>query len=435
MSVSANASPSTGWQIGGTRGPSEGGLFVLPVAGEGRKGPVAAWVTTAGLARAVEKRLGWAEIVSPLGRQSPLSAYANATPMRVSQQPANRKGRTPQVLITAAKDVRNARRAWLRRHVIANDRTMPVDSLRFVWQRHELFHDEGLRAARLWGVPSVLSVHAVQVDEAAAWGVRRPLWGRPLRHASEVRRFRSADLVTTVSDALAAAVASCGVEEKQILVLPNGVDTAHFRRMETAALRTALGLDDLDLVVGWSGSFRGFHGLSYAVEAVAAVQRSGYRVGLLLLGDGVQRKALLSEANAMGVRDVVSPGTVSYEDMPKYLNCMDVGLVLSNADEGFHYSPVKLREYAATGRAIIAHRIGQMQQELDDGVDSLLVAPGNASQLASAMRKLIPLEVHSRLGQAARHKAEREWDWTQRVDDLLNALSSREAICKRGKTP
>jgi hypothetical protein len=58
--------------------------------------------------------------------------------------------------------------------------------VRFVWQRHELFHTAGLDLAAALGVPSVLFVPAPLMWQARQWGVRRPGWSHLLEQFGEV---------------------------------------------------------------------------------------------------------------------------------------------------------------------------------------------------------------------------------------------------------
>jgi glycosyltransferase involved in cell wall biosynthesis len=403
------------------------GLFVLPEVGQRRLGPVAAWITTGGLACAAERRYGHAQILSPRGLQPPKEALRHATQQQQPGRRAAYKRHVPEAVITAAKDARSALRAPGAIDLeLLGPGTRP---LRFVWQRHELFHHEGLTIARRFGTPLVLSVHAVQVDEAAGWGVRRPGWGRALRWASETRKFHSADVVTAVSDEVAASIASLGIDERKLLVLPNGVDTDAFTpTIDGGGVRARLGIAPRELVVGWSGSFRTFHGLDTALEAIAQLQRDDVEIALLLLGDGLGRQSVAEQAQRLGIRRLIMPGTVAYEKMPSHLAAMDIALVLAAPGQPFHYSPVKLREYAASGKAILGHEVGQIAKDLKHGRDCMLVPAGDAAALAEAIRLLTDPRRRHDLGSAAARKAQERWSWDTRLGDLDEFLARSSSI-------
>jgi glycosyltransferase involved in cell wall biosynthesis len=100
------------------------------------------------------------------------------------------------------------------------------------------------------------------------------------------------------------------------------------------------------------------------------------------------------------------------------------------ADGGeFFGSPTKLYEYMASGRPIVASRLGQMGEVLTDGESALLVPPDDADALAEAIVRLIDDGcLRARLGQAARAAAEAHHTWRQNAERVLTCLEGeREA--------
>lgn len=413
----------------GTVGSGAGGrgaVFVLPGVGRGRSGPVAAWVTTGGWASGAERVLGAAWVLSDEGVFAPAEAMSRAAVTGAAPAGPPRRWRrmVPEPVITLVKDVRRAAAA---RDASLATAAGPWDGreLAFVWQRHELFRTCGFRLARRLGVPVVLSVHALQVREARSWGVTRPGWSALAERRGELPQLRAADVVACVSEEVAAQVTALGVDGDRVLVTPNGVDLGHFRpRPEAAALRARLGLGDR-FVVGWSGSFRGFHGLDQALESMALLQDERPEIALLLIGDGLQRPRLEARARELGLRSVRFIGAVPYEDMPAHLSACDAGLVLAPAAGAFHYSPVKLREYMACGLPVVAHAAGELESVLRDRVDALVVPRGSPAALAAALRELATdPALAARLGAHSEEAAGR-WAWDKPVLRVLEALGGR----------
>jgi glycosyltransferase involved in cell wall biosynthesis len=74
--------------------------------------------------------------------------------------------------------------------------------------------------------------------------------------------------------------------------------------------------------------------------------------------------------------------------VPQYLALMDVAVAPYPAVEDFYFSPLKLFEYMACSRAVVASRIGQVAEVIADGFTGLLYEPGNHEALRACIRRL-----------------------------------------------
>lgn len=393
-------------------------IFALSGSTAGQQGPVAALVSTAGWAAAAQRVLGEAWIATPAGVLDPEEARRAGSGRHLASATARTWPRLiPVTAKVAARDVLQ----WNRGRGAAIDPGGPWSGhdIAFVWQRHEVFHTAGLDLADRLGVPSVLFVTAPQVWEAEQWGVRRPGWGRWLERVGEQPALQRADLVACGTDEIARQVGKLGVADDRMLVTPTGVDLDLFApAVRGEEVRRELGLDD-QFVVGWVGSFRRFHALENAIHAVAGMDGAT----LLLVGDGPERRRLEQLAADEGAR-VVFTGTVPHSELPRHLAAMDAALVVASADSSFHYSPLKLAEYLASGLPVVAPRSGQLVERLHDGTDALLVDPGDPDALAAALRRLrTDAELRDHLAAGARRAAEASWSWDLQVRRLLDALA------------
>lgn len=395
---------------------ARGAIFVLAATVAGQRGPVAALLSTAGWAAAARRVLGRSWVVTPAGTCTPeeVRAQGSASDMTSSGVGSWRR-QVPPVVKTAVKDLRLAPRS--RRRVVPGG---PWDdtALAFVWQRHELFHTAGIELARALAVPSVLFVPATLVWEAREWGVARPGWGAALERVGERPALRAADVVACGTDAVAEQAVRLGTPPDRVLVTPTGVDLDLFSDpLDRGAARRRLGIGDR-FVVGWVGSFRGFHSLDVIVDAVAQLEGTT----LLLVGDGPERSAVEDRARRLGV-DVRCTGTVPHADLPAHLAAMDAAVVAARAGPAFHYSPLKLAEYLAAGLPVVAPAVSHLQARLEDGVDALLVPPGDTAALVAALVRLRDDPgARAEMGAAALRSAAREWSWDRQVRRTLDRL-------------
>lgn len=395
-----------------------GAVFVVAGSSTAQQGPVAALVSTAGWAAAAQRVLGESWIETPGGAMSPADARREGSrPTLVGTEQGSLRRRVPVPVKTAVKDLRSWRRA--RRFHIDRVGAWSGSQVAFVWQRHELFQDAGLRLARSLGVPSVLFVPATVIWESERWGAGRPGWSGWLERRGEGPALTAADLVAVGSGEVEDQVQRLGVAPARILHTPSGVDLDLFDGAADAQrVRHRLGLDGR-FVVGWTGSFRRFHAVEQAVDAAATVDDAT----LLLVGDGPERARVEAYARTRAVPAVFT-GTVAHADLSDYLAAMDVALVLAPADEAYHYSPLKLAEYLAAGRAVVAPALGQPAERLTHEVDALLVPPHDVGVLSAALQRLREdPALRERIGARAREVAVTDWSWDTQVRRVVDALA------------
>lgn len=407
---------------------TDGPLFVLPIPAGSRPTPNASWITTGGLASAARQRWGEAWVVTPNGIFSPEEVLERASKLAKSSGPIQRRFRwVPQIVRTAAKDVRLLIRAMRFRKAVSRSSSIG-DCFDFVWQRHVPFHRAGLALGKSVNCPVILSVHALMVQEARQWGVRRPGWGSLMERFGEKRLIQEADLVACVSNEVAELVRSKGVSEDRIIVTPNGVDLQRFRPTKPdLSTQRKLGLDGDRFVLGWVGSFRAFHGLERLLDAMEDLQNRGRSITLLLIGTGPGLQTVKAYVDQRDIRNISFAGGFPHDRMPQVLSVLHAAVVMGPPGTQFHYSPVKIREYMAMGLPVIAGRLGELDRILTDGNDAILVDPSSTAELTRAIETLMDdPELRTRLGVQARQRIARIGSWEDVLKNLIDRIHQLE---------
>ena len=288
------------------------------------------------------------------------------------------------------------------------------DGVSLVYQRYSLNNVAGVMLARRWDVPLVVEANASEVEWRRAAGALR--YSR-LGEACERLVLGGANRVVTVSDNAAETIRSRLAEPGRLKVVPNGVEQQRF----AAARPRALPFGDDALIVGFAGLFYPWHGVRTLAGAFARMHDERPAARLVLVGDGEDRahvEAILAERGKAEV--ALLAGSVPADDVPSYLASFDIAATPHTAGQDFIGSPVKVFEYMAAGRAIVASNIAQIGQILRDEETALLVPPGDEEQLAEALVRLHDdAALRTRLGQAAAVEAAREHSWDARVAEIL----------------
>ncbi len=294
--------------------------------------------------------------------------------------------------------------------------------------RHALFSKAGLTLARSLDCPCVLEVNAPLIEE------RRRYWGLTLeREAEAVERtvFAGVDQLVAVSEGVRAYLLRYDAPFDRIVVLPNGVNLAHFHpEVDGSPVRHRYELEG-KLVIGFSGSLKPWHGVDLLLRAFASVyntlsrreQAGGAMPHLLIIGDGPQREQLMQLSHELEVSAAVTfTGVVPHAEIPVYLAALDIAVAPYVFSDEFYFSPLKVMEYLAMGRATIAPRLGQLPSLLQSiaGPCGLLYSADNQHELAAALLRLSDDgELRRRLGTRAAAQARLRPSWQTIAQQII----------------
>jgi glycosyltransferase involved in cell wall biosynthesis len=229
-------------------------------------------------------------------------------------------------------------------------------------------------------------------------------------------------------------VASCGAPKPHIHLMPNGVNLQRFARLREdhgINVRSQYRLDGKN-VIGFVGSLKPWHGTETLLAAFQRLHASDASTHLLIVGDGPEREALETSAQALGLRGAITfTGNVSHQAIPHYLAAMDITVAPYVPNENFYFSPIKIFEYMAMGRPVVAGSIGQVQEIIAEGETGLLYEPGNVAQLTMALTKLArDAQLCRRLGANARTWVQKERTWENNAQQVVEIA---EALIKKRK--
>ncbi len=287
-----------------------------------------------------------------------------------------------------------------------------------IYERYNLFFHAGAWLKRKTGLPLILEVNAPLAAERAEHG---DLFFKRWAHASETAIWRAADMVLPVTNALADYVRAAGVPDAHIDVIQNGVDDHFLTPQDPAPVRARYGLDD-KLVLGFTGFVRDWHGLDRAVQFLAQAPQKDLH--LFVVGDGPAREGLETLARDIGVADRVTfAGVVQREEMASHVAAFDIALqpaVVSYA------SPLKLFEYMAQGKPVIAPDSANIREVLTAGEDGVLFTD---SEFETALTRLVgDAGLRARLGDAAATTVkQRDYTWAgnaRRVEAIAEKLKA-----------
>jgi glycosyltransferase involved in cell wall biosynthesis len=214
---------------------------------------------------------------------------------------------------------------------------------------------------------------------------------------------------------------------EKIVHLPNGVSP--LAESPGADVRAELGISpSVPLVVSVS-VLRAQKALDVLVRAAQIVHAALPEVRFLIVGDGPERDSLAALVRHLGLEEVVLLSG----------HRSDVGDVLAASEivassSAFEGSPLALMESIGAGKPVVATRVGGVPEIVRDGIEGLLVPPGDPTALADALLTLLrDPGLRERMGSAGRERQRTEFDLRVMVDRLEALYESLFARTERAR--
>ncbi len=223
------------------------------------------------------------------------------------------------------------------------------------------------------------------------------------------------------------------VPADRVSITTAGVDTDRFRPMDGSAMRRKYGLEGKKVVV-YVGEMSAWHGIDVLVRAMALLG-DDYRA--LILGKNAGKLKPL--ATELGVMDRLAfTGQVGHDEVPAYIAAADLGAApydpaggLAMDRFGFYFSPIKMFEYMACGKPIVASDIDIVRDIVRESGCGLLSRPGDPESLAAAIRALMESPDRASMGIAGLRACKEKYNWDRVGGDIAVELK-RLAESRRG---
>jgi glycogen synthase len=258
----------------------------------------------------------------------------------------------------------------------------------------------GAAAARLHRLPLVLTVHTSLRHTLALSDLRSAIsktLGGPIERWGE----HSADAVLAITPRLFRLLVSDGVEADRVHLIPPGVNPSLFEGPFEDPF-SGVGRPRV-LFVGRLAPQKGVRAL---VAAAGLLEDESAQV--LLVGDGPERPALQREAERLGVGGRLHfVGFLAHDRLPAVMSHADL-LVLPSLYEELG---TVLLEAMQAGLPIVASKTGGIPDVIEDGVNGMLVPPGDPKAIALAIDRLLANRDLARRLSEGTQEGGKDYDW------------------------
>ncbi|WP_345976584.1 glycosyltransferase [Sulfurimonas sp. HSL3-7] len=274
-----------------------------------------------------------------------------------------------------------------------------------------------LIAARRLGIPFVYEVRGL-------WEITRastlPGWGETerftLESSLEALVAKEADQVVAITSGLKDELVRRGVDEAKITIIPNAINTEHFKPLEpNEALRKKIGLKDAP-TIGYVGSIVDYEGLDDLVEALSLLKRNGVSFNFLLIGDGNALAGIRQKVAELELEDdVFILGRIPHHEVQDHYSLIDITPFPRKPLQVCEMvSPLKPFEAMAQQKTVIASSVDALQEIVQDGKTGLLFEKGNVEDLAAKLSAVLTDKaLRERLAEKGKEWVLANRDWSQ----------------------
>lgn len=328
----------------------------------------------------------------------------------------------------------------------------------YIYTRLSLGNSVPAQLSRDLQIPLIVEYNGSEISMQRSFDARAPYFYEDIYLKAEELAFCQASVVSVISTQVKSDLVGRGVDAAKILVNPNGADLVSYAPAdpeEKAQIRRSLGCSDADRIVGFTGTFGGWHGIDVLAAAIPRVCAALPQAKFLVIGDGSHKPLLDAAVSTAGLDErVIRVGRVPQSEGARLLKACDIYVSPHNShmvDSPFFGSPTKIFEYMALGGGIVASDLEQIGEVLAPALRAtaltqpassvtheraVLCTPGDVDEFVDAVVHLIERpEIGAALGRNARQAVVDHYSWTKHVERLWAfALERRQVTARRLET-
>lgn len=240
--------------------------------------------------------------------------------------------------------------------------------------------------SRIFDIPIILEINGLGIAERSLSRVNKRTYA--LVSIIESKLFNYAKKIIVVSPGIKQGLANMyNINLDKFVTISNGVNITLFKILDSEVCRNKLDLDVNSKYVCFVGSFAPWHGLEYLIKAAPSILKKVPNTKFILIGDGKEKEFIIQLINKLKLsNDFFFHDTIPHKEIPIYINACDVCVILKRKD--IPGSPLKLREYMACGKPVIATRSTDFNI-LNESNAGILVNPENTVELSNAIVELL----------------------------------------------
>ncbi len=294
---------------------------------------------------------------------------------------------------------------------------------------HDLYMCGGaLKAGKRFGIPVVADLHEIwpSVLSHYAWSTRLP--GKLF---ISIRRWMilekkwtvSSEKIIVITDEMRSRYISLGCSPKDIIVLPNTINTDLFDRYPVN--KSIIQKHQSELTLVYTGTINSHRGLDFLLDCMPLILRH-CKVRVVIVGEGRIRTELEAQAESLKISDhVIFEGWRPQSEIKSYILCSDICILpLIKCEQTEKAAPHKLFHYMYLKRPQVVTDCSYIQSVVESTHCGLVAPYGDTEAFASCIIKLYRNpELREKMGENGHQAIVDRYNWNATAQPLIDMYS------------
>ncbi|MBC8555868.1 MAG: glycosyltransferase family 4 protein [Candidatus Brocadiales bacterium] len=236
--------------------------------------------------------------------------------------------------------------------------------------------------------------------------------------------YKKYDAVIAVSESVSNDIQKWHfVKNEKIHTIYNGIETSLFcpNNVQRERVRKTFAIPNDESILLFFSFVTKQKGLHLLIKALPKILKTNNQVKLIVAGEGNYLAEAKQLVGQLGLENyVVFTGHIPREEAPDYINASEIFILPTLRQEGM---PFSLLEAMSCQKPVIASKIGGITSVIDDGVNGLLVPPGNISKLIEKINFLLNnKDFADKLADSARKKVVQNFSHEKMIEETLKVF-------------
>ena len=236
-------------------------------------------------------------------------------------------------------------------------------------------------------------------------------------------RFKNLGIkIVVISEAIKKEFLKFGFNEKNVLIAHDGVDLKEFDLpVSKEEAREKVGLSTEKKIIMYTGHLFEWKGAQTLLQTARKLQTQDV---IFVFVGGMEYDIEKFKEKAKGLSNVLIVGYKPHKEIPFYLKAADIVVLPNSAEEDIsskYTSPLKLFEYMASGRPIVASDLPSVREILKDS-NAILVKPDNLESLAEGVERVLNDKILADNISYAAFEKVKNYTWQKRAKAIVEFL-------------